>query len=376
MPVSERVYNDVSKSVFTIYSIDKNNKKNALGSAVAITKNLLATNCHVALSGNYLIIDVNNEALYGSLFYYDQDKDICIVGIDRNSLIPVNIRRSNTIKIGEEVYAIGSPHGIAKTISKGIISNKEIQDGILTHLQTDASISHGSSGGGLFDKDSNLVGITTSTEPDSENIAFAIPTELILDIINPQKDTTTTQSSTSNKESDATKQHVGSNNESNSNKITRIAYYGRSEIGLMKWRGECFIAILGRYRPDKPTSLAIWLPSTPNGLMIFSRINKAEHAMQEIDILIRTKDIQYKTSKSFMYFDKKLSPLTITVVNDVSQPIYFFSKKGDITEDLITLNYFIGQFYGYGNSSGMTSITFDLDGFTEALAGYNKFCNE
>lgn len=58
----------------------------------------------------------------------------------------------------------------------------------------------------------------------------------------------------------------------------------------------------------------------------------------------------------------------------MKQPVYIFTFKHDITQQLIELDNFLGQFYNYSQSSGMTTITFDLDGFTEALGGYNKYC--
>ncbi len=64
----QKVYSDVSSSIVTIYSINENDKKKIyLGSAVAIGEHLLATNCHVALAGNYLIVDVNNNSELGTL---------------------------------------------------------------------------------------------------------------------------------------------------------------------------------------------------------------------------------------------------------------------------------------------------------------------
>jgi serine protease Do len=76
---------------------------------------------------------------------------------------------------------------LTKNISKGIISNKYEKNGIAI-LQTTAAISPGSSGGGLFDKNRNLIGITflKDEEKGAEGLGFAIPTELILEAIEPK----------------------------------------------------------------------------------------------------------------------------------------------------------------------------------------------
>lgn len=194
--VAEKIYNETSNSIFTVYGVGTEGKKEiALGSAVAVERNVLATNCHVALSGSFLIIYVNDKPKLGRLYYYNQLNDLCLVEVPGESFNPVKIRASKTVKIGEEVFAIGNPDGLEKTISRGIISNKHMKNGKII-LQTDAAISHGSSGGGLFDKAGNLIGITTFLDPSGENIGFAVSTELILVVVeqNPTPSTGTQQS--------------------------------------------------------------------------------------------------------------------------------------------------------------------------------------
>ena len=83
---------------------------------------------------------------------------------------------SGTLEIGETVYAIGNPQRLELTVSDGLLSGKR-SAGELRLVQTTAPISPGSSGGGLFDSRGNLVGITTSTRRDAQNINFAIPAE-------------------------------------------------------------------------------------------------------------------------------------------------------------------------------------------------------
>lgn len=191
-PSAETVYKNVSGSIYEVYS-NNMDKKNGwvYGSAVAVEDNLLATNCHVALSGSFIIVKVNKKAYLGRLYYYRQKKDLCIVEVVGVKLNPVHIRASNTVNIGEQVFAVGNPLELNQSISEGIISNKINDDGT-TILQTDASISHGSSGGGLFDKNSNLIGITTATHKENSGISFAIPTELILEVLDPSTDSKST----------------------------------------------------------------------------------------------------------------------------------------------------------------------------------------
>lgn len=189
-PSAETVYRNVSGSIYEVNSSDMDTSQGwAYGSAVAVANTLLATNCHVALSGSFIIVKVNNKPNLGRLFYYNQKKDLCIIEVVGIKLTPVHIRPSSTVKIGEQVFAIGNPLKLSHSISEGIISNKINDEGTII-LQTDASISHGSSGGGLFDKNSNLIGITTATHKENQGITFAIPTELILEVLDPNNSST------------------------------------------------------------------------------------------------------------------------------------------------------------------------------------------
>lgn len=360
----QKVYNQVSDSVYTIFSIDEeDDEKSALGSAVAIEEHLLATNCHVALSGSYLIIEINSEPYYGRLYYYNQAKDLCLVEIVGTKLKPVNIRASKTVQIGEEVYAIGNPEGIDRTISRGIISNREMKNGKLTRLQTDAAISQGSSGGGLFDQDGNLIGITTSIRIGAENIAFAIPTELISNFLTPEE-----------KEKNEPEKQATATSTSAENKVTPIQTYGNDKIELVKWEDKCMIAIKGQKKNSKPLSIVLWSPTKPDGLIVFSRVSEVQKAINFITYLRTQKNVEYYTAKSRLSFDRKLHELTLISIDDKDQPVYVFTLKENLGEKFSQMKYFIGQYYGYDDTPTLTPITYGLDGFAEALKGYDEHC--
>jgi S1-C subfamily serine protease len=106
----------------------------------------------------------------------DNQSDRCLVRVERSKgalRAITGIRPFDELEVGEKVYSIGTPRGLEKTIADGIIS------GLLTRsnphlIQTTAPISPGSSGGGLFDAYGNLIGITTLSLKESQNINFAI----------------------------------------------------------------------------------------------------------------------------------------------------------------------------------------------------------
>ena len=103
------------------------------------------------------------------VIYKSDDLD-CIVFRINGSDLPFLQLASNIPNIGEEVFAIGNPQGLEKTLSTGIIS--QIRDNG-TIIQTTAEITHGSSGGPLFNMKGEVIGITTSGFNEA-NLNFAI----------------------------------------------------------------------------------------------------------------------------------------------------------------------------------------------------------
>ena len=90
----------------------------------------------------------------------------------------VSLGDSKNLKVGQRVYAVGAPEGLELTLSEGLISAlRSVAN--FRYIQTTASISHGSSGGGLFDAQGRLIGITTFYWSDGQNLNFALPADWI-----------------------------------------------------------------------------------------------------------------------------------------------------------------------------------------------------
>jgi S1-C subfamily serine protease len=92
---------------------------------------------------------------------------------------------SKQIAVGQNVFAIGNPKGLESTMSAGLVSSlRRNAAGQLVLIQTSAAISGGSSGGGLFDAQGHLVGLTTlgSITGDAQNLNFAIPAEWVREL--------------------------------------------------------------------------------------------------------------------------------------------------------------------------------------------------
>ena len=119
----------------------------------------------------------------------DSVADIAVLKIDATGLTPAVIGDSSALAVGETVVAVGNPLGtLSNTVTDGIISalNREVtvEDNDMTLLQTNASISPGNSGGGLFNANGELIGVVNakSSYSEAEGIGFAIPIDSAMEI--------------------------------------------------------------------------------------------------------------------------------------------------------------------------------------------------
>jgi Trypsin-like peptidase domain/Putative peptidoglycan binding domain/Domain of unknown function (DUF4124) len=177
------LFQKVESSIYTIlsasskYNFDINGGEIFQGSAVAISSNKLLTNYHVIKDKPVVFISQGKDLKSAKIIGQNEIADLCVIEIAENSLKPIRaVRKFKDLKIGEEVYTIGSPKGFEKTLSDGMISSLRKREGI-RYIQINAAISVGSSGGGLFDSRGNLIGITTFNIKGSQNLNFAVAIE-------------------------------------------------------------------------------------------------------------------------------------------------------------------------------------------------------
>lgn len=167
---AREVFERASEAVYVVHA------SSASGSAVAISDRELITNCHVFGKDTVAILERDGARLPAKLSSANPDSDRCILESDSPLRKWVRVRPFADIKVAEKAYSIGAPRGFELTIAEGIISSKRILDGERM-LQTSAPISKGSSGGGLFDAQGSLLGVTTFFQKDSQNLNFAIAAE-------------------------------------------------------------------------------------------------------------------------------------------------------------------------------------------------------
>jgi tetratricopeptide (TPR) repeat protein len=172
------LFQRASPSVFVVQSLDDNGKTLMLGSGVALAPDFLITNCHVVQSSSSLKVSRGEENWTAKLIAAAPNHDLCGLRPSGLTLQAVEVRASSNLATGEHVYAIGSPEGLELTFSEGVISALRDTEGVRM-IQTSAPISPGSSGGGLFDAQGNLIGITTFQLKEGQSLNFALPGEWI-----------------------------------------------------------------------------------------------------------------------------------------------------------------------------------------------------
>ena len=167
------------------------------GSGVIISEDgYIITNHHVIEGANSVTVTLRdgNTSYTAAVIGSDSDNDIALLKVDATGLTPATFGDSSKLAVGDYVVAIGNPLGeLGGTVTDGIISalarDVTIEDQNMTLLQTNAQISPGNSGGGLFNANGELIGIVNAKDSatEVEGIAFAIPINNVLDIIDDLK---------------------------------------------------------------------------------------------------------------------------------------------------------------------------------------------
>jgi len=179
------IYAIVSPSIWRVQTYDVDGLPLAIGSGVVIAPDTLVTNCHVLAKAKRVSVKKDKLTLEAKLEMWDPQRDVCQIKASNLNAPSVPMGEVAKLHVGQNVYAIGNPKGLDLTMSAGLLSSirRDERDQVLL-LQTSAAISGGSSGGGLFDENGILIGLTTlgSVSGDAQNLNFAIPVDWIREL--------------------------------------------------------------------------------------------------------------------------------------------------------------------------------------------------
>jgi putative serine protease PepD len=181
------LYDRVSPAVVSIQAMKINKAKpqrrfeTIVGSGVIIERDgQVLTNAHVVDNAASLSVTLDSkEKAPARVLGLDPVLDLALLRLETSSpLTTARLGDSSTLKVGEEVVAIGNPIGLDQTMTRGIVSAlNRVLPGISDQplIQTDAPINPGNSGGPLFDRCGNVIGINTFISEDAQSIGFAVP---------------------------------------------------------------------------------------------------------------------------------------------------------------------------------------------------------
>ncbi|MBP60336.1 MAG: serine protease [Planctomycetaceae bacterium] len=158
----------------------------------------IATNRHVVKDAEYHNITIelaDGRRFHPTTIWDDPPTDIAVIQIAATNLVTSRTGNSDQLDIGDFVLAVGSPFGLSRSVTFGIVSAKSRRDLELGEenvqfqdfIQTDAAINPGNSGGPLVNLRGEVVGINTAIASNSggnDGIGFAIPMKMVVDISN------------------------------------------------------------------------------------------------------------------------------------------------------------------------------------------------
>src|SRR2546422_3211547 len=187
---AETVYKQVSPGVVTITATVSSGSRGsgqAIGSGIVLdTNGNILTNAHVIAGARQIQVTFSDgQTVNATLVGSNTTADLAVirVSVAASSLHPATLGNSDSVRVGDAVYAIGSPFGLSGSLSQGIVSNLK-QSGATSVgnlsglIQTDAAINPGNSGGPLVNAQGEVIGVNTSIESPVDGnvgVGFAIP---------------------------------------------------------------------------------------------------------------------------------------------------------------------------------------------------------
>jgi len=164
------------------------------GSGFVIDKDgHILTNYHVIADARQVDVTLHNRKKYkATVIGTDPAHDLAVIQIKAPDLVPAVLGNSRNLQVGQKVYAIGNPFGLAGTMTRGIVSSirpvREPSGATIDEaIQTDAAINPGNSGGPLMNWHGEVIGINTmilSNANQSAGIGFAIPINTAKAVLN------------------------------------------------------------------------------------------------------------------------------------------------------------------------------------------------
>ncbi len=182
-PITEAIRR-AKPSVVSIRTYKNNSSRPGVGSGVIMRSDgFILTNAHVVDGAKVVKVTLSGGQSYNAkIWKVVNAEDLALIKIEATGLPVARMGNSSKVQLGQTAIAIGDPHNLAGTVTRGIISGvgRDIKSNGIAYkslLQTDAAISPGSSGGALINLDGQIIGINTLiySGRNAQGLAFAIP---------------------------------------------------------------------------------------------------------------------------------------------------------------------------------------------------------
>jgi hypothetical protein len=176
---------EIAKKAFTstvlLVMEDAKGQPLSLGSGFVVSEGEVATNLHVvegAAKGYAKIVGQKTKYDIEGVTAVDPDRDLAVLKVSGAHVGAMAFGNSESVRVGDTVYAVGNPQGLEGTFSQGIVSSiREVGTDKL--LQITAPISPGSSGGPVLNGNCEVIGVSVATFRGGQNLNFAIPSNYL-----------------------------------------------------------------------------------------------------------------------------------------------------------------------------------------------------
>ena len=176
IPSVEELVATVRPSVVTIRHVGRGGNDAGLGTGFIISSDgLIATNLHVIGEARPISVELADGRSFDvtEIYATDRNADVAVIRIDAEGLQPLVLAVSSSLRDGQEVIAIGNPHGLERSVVVGRVSGRRSIDGI-EMIQLAIPIESGNSGGPLLDRSGEVHGILTLKSQVTRNLGFAV----------------------------------------------------------------------------------------------------------------------------------------------------------------------------------------------------------
>jgi hypothetical protein len=168
-----------SDAVVVLESYNDQGQRSSQGSGfICSSDGMVLTNYHVIRGASRMTARMHDQSVHDVEYVggFDVQHDVAALRIDGASLPSVHVGNSSAVNVGDHVVALGAPLGLESTLSDGIVSAVR-EAGTFRLFQTSAPISHGSSGGPIFDDYGSVIALAVAGVETGENLNFAVPIE-------------------------------------------------------------------------------------------------------------------------------------------------------------------------------------------------------